>query len=293
MAEYSIKDLERLSGIKAHTLRIWEKRYNIIQPARTDTNIRFYTDEDLKKLLNVVVLNENGYKISKIVKLSYLQLRDLVHEITLKNNSASIYTDSLVINMLELNEAHFISDLHEIIQKLGVKETIYQVLYPFLVKIGVMWQIGSINPAHEHFISNLIRQKIIVELDKLPIPKKIEGKNLILFLPEGELHELGLLFYHYLARDFGFNTLYLGQSVPLEDLQEVCKIFAGNILVTSLTTAEEQESIEDKIVQLSSTFDTQKIFIGGLQVLNYTKKTPKNCIMFKQLSELDEYLTKI
>ncbi len=293
MSEYSIKDLERLSGIKAHTLRIWEKRYNIIEPARTDTNIRYYTDENLKKILNVVVLNENGYKISKIVGLSDTELKELVHDIALKNNSTPTYVDTLVINMLELDEKHFVSRVNEIVEKIGVRETIYQVFYPFLIKIGVMWQIGLINPGHEHFISNLIRQKIIVEIDKLPLTTNTNEKNVILFLPDGELHELGLLFYHYLARDLGFNTLYLGESVPFQDLQKIHKHFKSNILITSFTQAEEESNIEYKINLLADFFEAQKIFIGGLQLLNYTKTIPPNCVLFNKLAELDEYLKKI
>lgn len=290
MGTYSIKDLEQLSGIKAHTLRIWEQRYQIIQPNRTETNIRLYSDEELKKILNIAFLNDNGYKISKIAKLSYDELQELVHEISLKEQPSNTFIDSLVINMLELDEFHFVKALNEITAKLGIKKTIYDILYPLLEKIGVLWQVGSINPAHEHFISNLVRQKIIVEIEKLSIPTS-STKTIILFLPENELHEIGLLFNHYLAREFGYKTLYLGQSVPFDDLIEIVNTFPTNMFICSFTTCMEDALFENILNQYSNAFNGKTFFITGLQTLNYSKQLPSNFIIFKNLHDLETKLS--
>ncbi len=291
MAEYSIKDLERLSGIKAHTLRIWEKRYQLISPQRTDTNIRYYTDEDLKKILNVAVLNDNGYKISKIAILNDKQLRDLVHEISIQNTGSNALVDKLTFSMISLNENDFISTFNEIVKTKGLHQTIYDILYPFLEKIGVLWQVETINPAHEHFVSNLIRQKVLVEIEKLPIPTEQENKGFVLFLPEHELHEMGLLFYHYVIRKLGFKSLYLGQAVPLPDLKEANEIFKGDYFVTSFTVIPEKETIDTLIDKYKDEFPEQHFWVGGSQSLK--EKKVDNFTFFHQLKDIEKLLESL
>lgn len=290
MGAYSIKELEKLSGIKAHTLRIWEQRYQVIAPERTETNIRLYSDEQLKKVLNIALLNSHGYKISKIAALNPAEVQELVHQISLKEKSTNVYIDALVINMLELDEYHFVSSLNDIVSHLGIKNAIYKVLYPLLEKIGVLWQVGSINPAHEHFISNLVRQKIIVEIEKLPIPTK-SSKNIILFLPENELHEIGLLFNHYIARELGYKTLYLGQSVPFDDLAKIVDTFPTDIFICSFTTVVDNDVFKETLIQYSKAFSSKIFLISGFQTMNYTKKLPSNFIFFKSLADLEKKLS--
>src|SRR5689334_1448299 len=217
MGNYSIKELEQLSGIKAHTIRIWEKRHQIIAPSRTTTNIRFYSDNDLKKIINVSLLNNSGIKISHIADMTTEEINHKVLEIFNKGSEASIHIDQLVLAMIDMEEEQFERTLGNLILRYSFERAITEVVYPFLDKIGILWQTGNITPAHEHFISNLVRQKIIVAIDGLPIPPKTADK-IILFLPEGEMHEIGLLFYHYLTRKAGLRTYYLGQSVPHNDL---------------------------------------------------------------------------
>ena len=244
MSKYSIKELEKLSGIKAHTIRIWEKRYRIVLPQRSDTNIRSYSDDDLKKIINVSLLNNNGLKISKIADLTAEELVKKVNELSESTSSPDIHIDQLIVAMVDLDEENFEHILSELIQRCGFEKTIITVVYAFLQKIGVLWQTGNISPAQEHFISNLIRQKIIVAIDSLPLAPKNRPRAL-LFLPEAELHELGLLFYYYLVKKEGFRTYYLGQMVPYKDIVALCQSHSPKIMVTAITSSPDGHSIQE------------------------------------------------
>jgi len=240
MAVYSIKDLENLSGIKAHTIRIWEKRYSLIRPHRTSTNIRYYTDKDLKKILNIALLNRHGIKISNIARLNDLELKEEIMRLAGSAESKHNIVDALIMAMVELDEIRFLSVLNKSISKIGFKETIIQEVYPFLEKTGILWQAGEISPANEHFVSNIIRQKIISAIDAFSHHYNPECKKFILLLPEGEWHEIGLLFSYYLLREAGHEAIYLGQSVPYSDLLATgaSKNF-DYILVSSITPGSD------------------------------------------------------
>ena len=218
MAVYSIKELEKLSGIKAHTLRIWEKRYNLIDPHRTNTNIRYYTDEDLKRILNVSVLYRHGIKISSIAKLNDLELREEIFRVTTTSASSDSIINSMVLSMIDLDEYRLEAMIDKSINKIGLKSTVTDVLYPFLEKVGILWQSGDVYPAQEHFVTFLIRQKIIAATDRISNTFNAEGKKFLLFLPEGEWHEIALLFAHYLIVEANHEVIYLGQSVPYSDI---------------------------------------------------------------------------
>lgn len=278
MARYSIRDLEILSGIKAHTLRVWEKRYGIIEPKRTDTNIRYYDDDDLKKVLNIAILNNSGLKISKIASLPDDQIQKQVVIITEDSKDEVNQLDSLVLSMIDLDEAKFEKNLSNSIIKLGFEETVTRVIYPFLEKIGILWQVGSINPAQEHFISNLVRQKIIVAIDKLEPNCEEDCKKALLFLKEDELHELGLLFYQYLLKKNGVKVIYLGQSVPMEDLETISKIKDPDLIVSSFISSLSHTDFKKYIQQLAEKFPGKKIYIGGNQVSTIKFKLPANVI---------------
>jgi len=266
MGHYSIKDLEKLTGIKAHTIRIWEKRYGIINPERTDTNIRTYSDEELKRLLNVSILNNHGLKISKIAKL---KPEDLNLELTRIAESDSKYEtqiDSLVVAMVDLDRRKFEKILGDCTLKMGFEDTCIRVLYPFLQKVGLMWQTDSINPAQEHFISNLIRQKLFVAIDELYDPD-LDGKpKAVMALPEGELHELGLLFYRYLMEKRGYNTIYLGQSVPFDDLVQTVKAHRAEFVVTAFVASVAPDKISCYVRSLSDRLPDAHIIATGGQV---------------------------
>lgn len=264
MAHYKIKDLEQLTGIKAHTIRMWEKRYGILTPDRTETHIRNYSDRELSFLLNVALLNKHGIKISRIADMSHEQIINKVLDL---RDSAEVDTsqEKLVLSLVELDEALFRQTLGELIFKHGLEDTFTHYLLPFLEKIGIMWMVGSINPAQEHFVSNLIRQRIICEIDKLPVPENSE-RPVMLFLPEHEWHEISLLFYHFVLRSAGLHTIYLGQSVPYDAMLECVEKFKPACLVTSWITAVDERFIKSYFQRLYEESGAVPVFAGGYQI---------------------------
>jgi DNA-binding transcriptional MerR regulator len=240
MAVYSIRELEKLSGIKAHTIRIWEKRYNLMAPHRTNTNIRYYTDSDLKKILNVAVLNRQGIKISNIAQLNDLELKEEMIRVTRNIHSEDTIVDSLITAMIDLDEYIREAIIDKAISKIGFKSTVIDVFYPFLDKIGILWQSGDVNPAQEHFISNLIRQKILAVVDHLPNSFNPKAKKFMLLLPEGEWHEIALLFAYYLLKESNHEVIYLGQSVPYADVLSTGAAKEFDAIVVSSTTTQPE-----------------------------------------------------
>lgn len=284
VAKYSIKDLEKLSGIKAHTIRIWEQRYNLLTPERTNTNIRWYTNEDLKMLLNVSMLYNRGYKISKIAALPKNQIVEEVNKLSETQTTYENQIDNLVIAMVELDEAKFEKIISGNILRIGFAQTIDSIIYPFLKKIGILWQTGSINPAQEHFISNLIRQKIIVAIDGVIPQKHTAPQKIILFLPEGELHELSLLYYHYLLKAAGHAVVYLGQSVPYEDIKRVFEIHQPQALLSVLT--QQLKNTSKFLSNITQDFESAKIFLSGAQVVKNASFTAKHIFVFQDAADL-------
>jgi len=286
MALYTIKDLERLSGVKAHTIRIWEKRYGIITPNRTDTNIRRYDDEDLRSILNIAILRENGYKISEIARLNKKELSEHVLSFSTNPKHYSTQINNLILAMIELDDRKFDKVITNSTVRAGFEETVLNVIYPFLEKIGVLWQIGSINAAQEHFVTNLLRQKLLVALDGQMSGTHPESKRFMLFLPETEFHELGLLFFAYVVRKNGHKIIYLGQSVPFADVLEVAKLKTPDYIITSITAPVEDMDLDKFINDLSINFKDQTIFFAGLQARNYSKKLPDNIVKIKDVIDL-------
>jgi MerR family transcriptional regulator, light-induced transcriptional regulator len=293
MIRYSINDLEKITGIKAHTIRIWEKRYDVVNPERTDTNIRYYNDEDLKKLLNISSLNKYGIKISEIVKMTKSELCEKIMEISNRSNDYESYINNLVISMIEIDEDKFEKVLSSAIIKMGFEKTITHVIYSFLAKVGILWQVGTINPAQEHFITNLIRQKIIIAIDGQDSGPRPDAKTFLLFLPENELHEMGLLFYSYIIKRAGHKVIYLGQSVPLRDILEIIKIRKADYIITYFVAAFETKSIPEYLRIISDGFDNKDIFIAGYQIGQITETLPSNIKTIKDAEEFKSYLNKI
>ena len=271
MGIYSIKDLENISGIKAHTIRIWEQRYQVIEPSRSKTNIRFYTDAQLKKLLNISTLIDYGLKISKIAALSHNELNSTLLNLTEKfdpdasKKEFSAQINELTIAMIDLNEERFGSAFNNCLLTLGFETTIFKVVYPFMMKVGLMWGVDKINPAQEHFIYNLIRQKIIVAIDSLP-PAEQDAKKYILFLPENELHEMGLLIAYYILRLHGKKVVYLGQNVPLPDVIEVSEICKADIIYCFLVLSRPPIIMEAYLKELDMNFADKELFVAGSEV---------------------------
>jgi MerR family transcriptional regulator, light-induced transcriptional regulator len=272
MANYTIKDLERLSGIKAHTIRIWEKRYGLIEPERTQTNIRSYCDAELKKLLNISILNRNGFKISKIAVLSTDEIANSIHKITENPTDAESQIENLSIAMIDLDETKFEKILSRAIIQLGFEDSIIKIVNPFLIRIGIMWQTGSINPAQEHFISNLIRQKMMVAIDSQIPDETPVSKTFLLFLPEGENHELALLFANYIIRKRGHRVIYLGQNVPINDLKEIIRFKHIDYLFTSIITAAPNLNIIKLLNQIELISNRLPVYLSGRQILSFKEK---------------------
>lgn len=287
MAIYSIKDLELLTGIKAHTIRMWERRYQIVEPARTQTNIREYSDEDLKKLLNISILNSCGMKISMLARMPFEELTKTVTEVVDKHKSPGLLTEQLVIAMINYDEKAFTDIINSSISSHGFGYALGKLIFPFLDKLGIMWQIGKIIPAHEHFASGIIRKKTLHETDLLG-PNKGELPKHIFFLPEGEYHEIVLLALNYFAKAKRINTLYLGQSVPLTDILSVGKQLHPKFFIFSATFPQPQK-LDQLLKELATNFSLATI-IGGGPALDEVKRKPKT---FAKLSSLDDFQTII
>jgi len=283
-AKYSIKELEKLSGIKAHTLRIWEQRYGILKPERTDTNIRWYCNDELKTLLNISLLNNHGIKISKIAQLSEKQIIEEVNKIVEIDCVEKEIVDGLVISMVEIDEQRFEKIISNCILKKGFSTTYEKVIYPFLNKIGIMWQTGCINPAQEHFISNLIRQKLITAIDGVIPAENKKAQRFVLFLPDGELHELSLLYFSYLLKSKGHQIIYLGQSVPLDDLKKIVAIRKPQYLISVFTNPNT--STEELGKEIALLFTNQTILLSGFQLTDKKIKFPSNTKIFKTPEDL-------
>jgi len=290
--KFSISDIENLIGIKAHTIRAWEARYNLVPPKRTPTNIRFYDEGDLKLLLNIVTLNEKGYKISRIAKMSNKQIADLVTQFQADWNNDTIQVLHLSDATLKYDEIAFSEVLSGCIKEMGLIKTMDLVLFPFMKKTGMLWQTGAIDPSHEHFASNLIRDRLIVEIDKAVKPVKENPKRFLLFLPEAEMHETGLLFARYLLKKCGMDTLYLGQEIPYADVKKVIVSYKPDyvfIVLTSLNLGRDVNKIIGKVMEH---LDVPLLVAGSLisefDILVHDQLTPlKNvCDIVDFLEEL-------
>ncbi|WP_394990290.1 MerR family transcriptional regulator [Emticicia sp.] len=291
MSNYSIKDLEQLSGIKAHTLRIWEQRYNIINPKRTDTNIRTYDDKDLKLVLNIALLQSHNYKISKIAQLSLEELSKEVLAISERQLNYPDQIHSLTIAMIDMDEDRFEKIMATNILQFGFENTMINIIYPFLSRIGILWVTGSIGPAQEHFITNLIRQKIIVAIEGQVIRLNANSKKYILYTPEGELHEIPLLFANYVLRARNNKVVYLGQSLPFNELQFVCELHKPDYLFSVITSTPGQDEIQNYVNRLGENFPTIKVLLTGYQVVAQGIELPPNTeivINIKQLMDIAE-----
>lgn len=269
---YSIKDLERISGIKAHTLRIWEQRYDILSPERTNTNIRYYSGADLKKILNISLLNNNGYKISNIARLSDDTLLGEVEKFLNNYKNESDQVESLVLCLMDMNEERFEKTINNSIVHFGFENTIEKVVFPFLKHLGDLWQIGIVSAAQEHYISNLIRQKLISGLDKIIPQPAANPKNYLFFLPNSELHELGLLYTHYLAKARGNKCVYLGQSVPFEDLVSISEKVKPDYLVTIFTATLPDMDLNSFLKLCGEKIRSAGFLISGRLVLSPDEK---------------------
>lgn len=286
MGVYSIKDLENFTQIKAHTLRIWEQRYNLLSPERTDTNIRLYSDRDLKKILNINLLYNNGVKISKIAKLNENEIFRLANEILLtpEDDEAS-QVDFFINKIMDFDENAIVGALSDLVQSQGLERAFSDALIPVLKKIGELWQVDTINAAHEHFFSHIIRDYIIRNTNKAIDSGLVKGR-VLLFLREGEFHELALVFYNYILRLKGYQTIYLGQSLPNEDIERSIQRIKPDYIFTSLIAKIERQEIEELMKIFENNIELKKVYMGGYQVKLFEDVIPNDINIIQSIDNL-------
>ncbi|MFB9057971.1 MerR family transcriptional regulator [Mariniflexile ostreae] len=293
--QFSIKDLENLTGIKAHTIRIWEKRYNLLSPNRTDTNIRHYSLTSFQKLLNISYLNSNGIKISKIANLNEDEIPIKVREIASRSNIENHAVNAFKMAMINFDQALFYNTYNSLIETKPFSEIFYTVFLPLLNEIGQLWQTNTITPAHEHFISIHIKQKILINIERLqslePRPKT---KTFVLFLPENEIHDIGLLFINYQLRSKGYNTIFLGGSIPMESLVDLLQFYDSITFISYFTVNPDSSEIPIYLKK----FDTLLLKERQNELLLLGKKTldlapfliSKKVTIFKSIETLVKQL---
>lgn len=287
---FSIKDLENLSGIKAHTIRIWEKRYNILEPIRTDTNIRTYDSANLQKLLNIVLLNTYGYKISRIAELPTEKIALLVREIISEKNSSNHALNAFKLAMINFDQALFFNTYNSLLSEKSFREVFYEVVIPLMNEVGLLWQTGTISPAQEHFISYLIKQKLLINTEKVQILEPTrQDKIFVLYLPENEIHELGLMYLNYEILLNGYKTIYLGESVPIDSLMDMKKYFDHIVYVSYLTVQPTKDVVSDYLKEISEKIldgNSQIWLLGRMTEFIDTKGLPETISVFNSISDL-------
>ena len=288
---FTIKELESLSGIKAHTIRIWEQRYNFLKPLRTTTNIRKYNNEELKTLLTVALLNKYGYKISQIDEMPNDERVSALLKLQEPEAKDRYLVNELIGFMIDLKSIEFEERLNQHIKDNGLSESI-NIIFQFLEKVGLLWQSNKVNPAQEHIAANIIRQKIISAIDQFPVHVN-DQPLVLLFLPEYEHHELGLLFVYYLFKKKGIASVYLGANVPLKDLEYIVAAKRPRFLYTHLTSFPRQLHFEKFLQQLSVQSGETKILVSGAMVSNYTKALPPNIILLQSFLQVNSFITEL
>jgi MerR family transcriptional regulator, light-induced transcriptional regulator len=292
MNAFTIKDLENLSGIKAHTIRIWEQRYNFLKPQRTTTNIRYYTNDELKTVLNIALLNKYGFKISHIDRMQPNEIRERILSLGDARAIQERVVNDLVQQMVDLDMELFEKTLTSYISSKGIERTVTQIIFPFLEKIGILWQTGHINPAQEHLVTNVIRQKLMVAIEDCISPISL-NKTVLFFLPEGEHHELGLLFMYYLLKSKGAKTIYLGANVPVKDVEYVVKLKKPDVVFVHMTATATTFNFEKFLNNIEQRVGNVPTIISGQLTQHYKKRVPASIHFKKSLSEVMEYVSSL
>ena len=288
-SNFSIKNLENLSGIKAHTLRIWEKRYNLLEPERTDTNIRRYSLDSLKKLLNVTLLYNHGFKISKIANLDLDEIPKLVRSIALKSNSEQVSINAFKLAMINFDHELFDTNYEEILQHNDFEYVFLQIFMPLMRELGILWQTGAISPSHEHFLTNLIKQKLHLQTEYLQRNKNLQSENttFVLFLPENEIHELGILYLNYLILSKGHRTIFLGQSLQISSLETLYSYDTKFNFVSYITVEPNKEDImlylEDFYKQILDHQESKLLLFGPQQIAIDTDNLPPQIELYRSV----------
>ncbi|TAF43975.1 MAG: MerR family transcriptional regulator [Sphingobacteriales bacterium] len=293
MKTFSISDIENLTGIKAHSIRIWEQRYNIISPKRTPTNIRYYDDNDLCLFLNISTLIENGYKISKIAEFSSNELCEIVKNLQLDHYNVNVQVQSLSNAMLKMDETEFDEIFENCILTLGVQQTIETIIFPFMRKVGFMWQVGAINIAHEHFATHKIEQRLIAENALLKHKKNVLQKKYLLFLPPSETHQVGLLYTQYLLKLNGHKVLYLGQNLPFESLKQATTYFEPDYALTALTVNNPNWDTLTLIDKILESLGNTKLLIAGALIHNLQLPDKPNLTVINNMFSFKQSIERV
>lgn len=292
MDQFTIKDLENLSGIKAHTLRIWEQRYHFLKPSRSFTNIRYYSNDELKTILNISLLNKYGYKISHIDKMSESEIAEKLLALNQNEAQQERIVNDLIHHMVDVDMELFEQTLDTYLIARGIERTIIQVIFPFMEKIGVLWLTNHINPAQEHLVSNVIRQKLIVGIEGARPIVRIK-KSVLLFLPEGEYHEIGLLFMYFLLKTRGVTVYYLGSNVPMKDLEYVVLAKHPDYLYSHLTSVGQNFNFDRFLAQMSKKFASMPVVISGGLTRSYEKKIQPPIYFKRTLAEAMAFASQL
>lgn len=295
--QFSIRDLENLSGIKAHTIRIWEKRYDLLSPERTETNIRTYSLPSLQKLLNITLLYNNGYKISKIAKIPDVEIPELVRQIVSKKSVKNQAINALKIAMINFDRSLFMETYNGMLANTSFRVVFKDIFIPLLNELGLLWQTNTISPAHEHFISFLVKEQIIVNTEKLRhhYPQKSD-RVFVLFLPTNEIHDLGLLYLRYEICLKGYKTVYLGDNVPLDNLKEVLNYFDNIHFVSYFTVEPTKNHISNYIKDFIATTQNHsssktKFWVLGYQTGHLNEDELPDSI--KKFTSIDAFVSKL
>lgn len=287
---FSIKDLENLSGIKAHTIRIWEKRYQVLEPMRTDTNIRYYDQSSLQKLLNITLLHKHGYKISKIATFPEERIPILVNEIISKKSVKLHAINAFKMAMMNFDQKLFFDTYNNLLAEKTFAEIFYEVVIPLMQEIGILWQTNTITPAHEHFISYLIKQKLLINTEKIQTREPYQtNKTFVLFLPQNEIHELGLMYIHYEVILNGYKAIYLGESVPIESLYEIKKYFDNIVYISYFTVQPTKWDVKPYIERIrKEVLDEQsELWLIGRNTDDLEPKDfPKQVSIYRNITDL-------
>ncbi len=290
--KFTIKDLENISGVKAHTIRIWEKRYNLLQPKRTETNIRYYTSKSLQKLLNVALLNKHNFKISKIAEMSEDILLSIARELSISTAIDDSAINSFKLSMFQFDKVLFNTTYQKLLESRTFNQLFKEVFIPFLEQIGVMWQTETLLPVHEHFISNLIVQKIQIQTEKIVSTKITNNETYVLFLPEGEIHEIGLLYLNYILMQKGYNTVYLGRSLPLDNLNFFIRKTIPHIFITQIIFKPYVENISSYFQEVNSVFENSPHRFVAIGKNTAIIKDQKFSIDIECFPSVKEYVSK-
>ncbi|HET7897130.1 MAG TPA: MerR family transcriptional regulator [Flavisolibacter sp.] len=289
---FTIKELESLSGIKAHTIRIWEQRYQFLKPARTTTNIRRYNNEELKTLLTVALLNKYGYKISRIDEMQPEQRTEAALQLQIPDAQNEYVINELIGCMVDLRSVEFEKLLNRQIAEKGIEETITGIVFWFLERVGILWQTNRLRPVQEHVVSAIIRQKIIHAIENLPFPER-EAPLFTLFLPEGEHHELGLLYVYYLLRKHGLPSIFLGANVPLKDIAYFAEVKRPNFLYFHITSYPNLAKFNRLMQQLQQAANGATLVLSGYMAQLYRKAPSENLVLLQSLSAVQSYIQAI